>query len=90
MLKDNNVKVIKNTKVHEILNNKITTVKNRAELSKIKCDTIVLAVGLKPIDELYHKIVKEKKLIFKIEACKKPRKIIDAVWEAFNIFMNLP
>lgn len=89
LFEDNNVKVIKNTKVHEILNNGITAVNNRSELSKIKCDTVVLAVGLKPVDDLYNKIVKEKMLVYKIGDCKKPRKIIDAVWEAFNICMNL-
>ena len=89
LLKYNNVKIIKNTKVHEILNNGVTVVDNRLELSKIKCDTVVLAVGLKAIDDLYDKIAKEKMMVYKIGDCKKPRKIIDAVWEAFNICMNL-
>ena len=89
LLKDINVKIIKNTKVYEILNNGVTVVNNRLELSKIKCNTVVLAVGLKAIDDLYDKIAKEKMMVYKIGDCKKPRKIIDAVWEAFNICMNL-
>jgi len=89
LLEDNHIKVITNTKIQEISDSEVTAINNKSELSKIKCDSVVLAVGLKPIDDLYHKIAKEKKLIYKIRDCKEPRKIINAVWEAFNICMNL-
>lgn len=89
LLEDNQIKVITNTKIKEISDSEVTAINNKAELLKIKCDTVVLAVGLKPIDDLYHQVAKEKKLIYKIGDCKEPRKIINAVWEAFNICMNL-
>jgi 2-enoate reductase len=89
LMEDNHIKVITNTKIQEISDSEVTTINNKSELSKIKCDSVVLAVGLKPIDDLYHKITQEKRLVYKIGDCKKPRKIINAVWEAFNISMNL-
>ena len=78
------------SKIQGISDSEVTVINNKSELSKIKCDSVILAAGLKPIDDLYHKIVKEKKLIIKTGDCKQPRKIIDAVWEAFNICMNFP
>lgn len=89
LLEGKNIKVIKNTKVYEILNDGITALNNKSESLKIKCDTVVLAVGLKPVDDLYNKIVKEKVLVYKIGDCKEPRKIVDAIWEAFNLSMSL-
>jgi len=90
LLEDNHVKVITNTKIQGISDSEVTAINNKSELFKIKCDSVVLAVGLKPVDDLYYKIAKENKIIFKIGDCKQPRKIIDAVWESFNICMNLP
>jgi 2-enoate reductase len=89
LLEDNHIKVITNTKIQGISDSEVTAINNKSELSKIKCDSVVLAVGLKPIDDLYHKITQKKRLVYKIGDCKKPRKIINAVWEAFNICMNL-
>ena len=89
LLKYNNVKIITNAKIHEILNDGAAIINKQIELLKIKYDTVVLSVGLKPIDDLYDKIAKGKILVYKIGDCKKPRKNINAVWEAFNICMNL-
>jgi len=89
LLKDNNVKIITNTKIQGISDSEIAAINSKSESLKIKCDSVVLAVGLKPVNDLYNKIVKEKILVYKIGDCNKPRKIINAVWEAFNLSMSL-
>ncbi|BBB90222.1 MAG TPA: FAD-dependent oxidoreductase [Methylomusa anaerophila] len=47
-------------------------------------DTVVLAVGYKSVTEL-EDVLKEKEVPYvKIGDCSKPRKVLDATWEAFH------
>ena len=51
----------------------------------IKCDTIVMATGLKAVQEIYKSLRQDATEIYMIGDCKKPRKIMDAIWEGYHI-----
>ena len=89
LLEDSGVDVLTNTKVQEITNNGVITTDRKLNMERISCDTVVLAVGLKPDKELYNSLAGESIEIYEIGDCKKPRKIGDAVWEANMLALNI-
>jgi len=85
LLANNKVKIITNTSICEVMDEGIKII-NRNFISRIiECDTVVLALGLKPIDGLYDSLSMEFSEIYKIGDCKKPRKILHAIWDGHHI-----
>jgi 2-enoate reductase len=57
--------------------------KRRRYQADLKADTVVLAVGLKPEADLAKALDGNLAEIYSVGDCHEPRKILDAVWDAF-------
>jgi 2-enoate reductase len=96
LLKDANVTIMTNVNVENIsdkqamgkeLSVAITQNGETAQPKKqnITCDTVVLAVGLQPDDQLYQSLKGKTKELYKIGDCKAARKIHEAVFDGFTL-----
>jgi len=85
LLIKNKVDIITNTSLLEVTDNGVIVINKSFEKSNINCDTVVLALGMKPENELYKSLLYECEEIYKIGDCKQPRKIHDAVWDGWVI-----
>jgi len=85
LLKKNKVDIITDTSLQEITNDGVIVINKSFEKSNINCDTVVLALGMKPENELYKSLLDECEEIYKIGDCKQPRKIHEAVWDGWVI-----
>jgi 2,4-dienoyl-CoA reductase (NADPH2) len=89
-LQDYGVKVITAAKVEEITDNGVDIAKDEMR-QIIEADTIVIAVGFRPSNELYQKLkeIKFRKLpkweLYLIGDSKEPRKAFDAIREGASI-----
>lgn len=54
----------------------------------VRCDTVALALGLSPERGLYDSLKGEVVELYLIGDCKEPRKIMDAVWEAYHVALR--
>jgi 2-enoate reductase len=88
MLADANVKTMTRTEVLEITNHAITIQTSERNYS-LQADTIILAVGLKPHTPLIDNMKDAQFSIHMIGDCVKPRKIMDAIWEAFKLGLKI-
>jgi len=82
MLEESKVRILTGRRVTEIADTVVTAVGEDKQSEKIKCHTVVLAVGMQPEKSLYQGLMGEPILTYEIGDCKRPRKILDAVWEA--------
>jgi len=85
LLRLNKVKFITGVSVHEIAEDGIIIMDKEFVTHEIKCDTIVLALGLKPDFELYNAIKGKVKEVYAIGDCKEPRRILEAIWDGFFV-----
>jgi len=85
LLANNRVQIMVNTSVQEITSDSIIVVNRNFERREIEFDTVVLAVGMKPNQELYNSLTAEISNLYLIGDCKQPRKIHDAVWDGWVI-----
>jgi pyruvate/2-oxoglutarate dehydrogenase complex dihydrolipoamide dehydrogenase (E3) component len=78
--------VIKTGKRLVAVSDKAVTVADRfGREDKIPCDSVVLAIGLRPERTLIDDLAKEGGIeIFEAGDCVKPRKILDALHEGFR------
>jgi 2-enoate reductase len=84
MLTYNKVEQWTNTALVEVLNGSVKIVGEDLRVSVVECDTVVLAVGLKPVDTLEGKLSKKYR-VSKVGDCQQPRLILNAVWDAYRI-----
>ena len=83
LLKENAVKVLINTKVTQVDFSTVTVDSPEGEKT-FEMDLIILAAGRKPVNHLV-KVAKEwVDEVWVIGDCIAPRKIKDAVWEAYG------
>jgi len=85
LLDDNNVQIMVNTNVQEIKEKSVIVCNKNFEIKEITCDTVVLAVGMKPNRKLYNSLAKEVSELYLIGDCNKPRKIHDAIFEGYIV-----
>jgi 2-enoate reductase len=84
LLKDNNVKVYNNTEVICINNNNIHCIDNEKNEFNILADSLVVCTGMIPNKKLLNYFNDKKITTISIGDTNEPRKVIDAVWEAFR------
>lgn len=83
-----NIKILIDTKIEEIIENKaICNQKNKT--IEIEFDDLVVAAGATPNKTILNEIKEKGIEVKEIGDCKKPRKIVDAVKEAYKIVMEL-
>ena len=83
MLAKANVVIFTNTIFLDITQ-KGALVESRGEKKTIKADTVVLALGLKPDSALIEELRDKVPELHMVGDCVEPRRIINAVWEAYR------
>ena len=83
-MKSNGISIITNSPVVEIRKGEVVTVDKIGRRRSISADSIVIAVGRKPVipEELISEAKKIGKEVYVIGDAKTPRKVIDAIREA--------
>ncbi len=83
LLVDANIEVLTGTKVLEITDDGILIAEKYGERA-VKADTIVLAVGFKPIRNLSEALKGQVPLVYEVGDCLEPGKVINAIWDGFR------
>ncbi|MGD8983255.1 MAG: FAD-dependent oxidoreductase [Desulfobacteraceae bacterium] len=71
------------TKLLEITDDAVVVETEKGKAS-LKADTVVMAVGVLPDDELIREVKKDGIKVIPIGDAKKPRKMTEAIWEGFE------
>ena len=80
------VKVLTNSIIREITEEGISIFDTKSSgRENIKAENVVLSLGAKANDKLFKELKGKVKELYAIGDCVKPRKIIDAIYEAFQI-----
>jgi len=85
LLTENNVQILTNTTIEEATEEGVILIDKDFKRRLIKCDTLVIGVGLKPEKKLYESLLDERVELYLIGDCVEPRKILDAIWDGFTI-----
>jgi 2-enoate reductase len=89
LLKYNKVTTILDQPVLEIVDEGVATINRNSEKSVVAADTVVIAVGLKSDQELYHAIYGVAPNVHLIGDAQKARKIMNAIWDGFEVGRSL-
>lgn len=90
MLAENGVSVLTDAQLARITDDGAVIVnKRRRYQAHIKADTIVLAVGMKPEIRLAKALEGMGGEVHSVGDCRDPRKIIDAIWLAYDTAKGL-
>ena len=85
LLSESNVKMFTDTNVLEITDEGIIMADKSGKRNNLRADTVVIAVGLKSEDGKLPSALNGKiPEVYTIGDCVEPRKIINAIWEAFG------
>ena len=84
LLDKNGVKILTNSKIIKINNDKVQ-ITYKGIKNNIIFDNIVICTGMKPENSLYDVLSESFFNIYKIGDCKKPRKILDSIWDGYYI-----
>jgi 2-enoate reductase len=84
LLDEANVDVLTDTMVIEITNEGVAIADKSGRRSIREADTVVLAVGLKPNEELLEALKEKIPEVYAIGDCDEPGKVINAIWEGFR------
>ncbi len=85
----NGVKLEVNTTVQEIVDDGIVAVDKYLKQSMTQADTIVLAVGLEPEDQLYKLLIGKVANLYALGDCQNPRRIMGAIWDAYEVARSI-
>jgi len=85
LLADHKVSIMVDTTVQELTNDSLIVINKNFERSKLDCDTVVLAIGMKSNQKLYKSLVGKVPNIYLIGDSKEPRKIHDAIFEGYTV-----
>ncbi|MFC1961670.1 FAD-dependent oxidoreductase [Chloroflexota bacterium] len=85
MLARCNVKSLTDTTAIEIVDDGVIIKGNSGDKINLKADTVALAAGMKTHSELQDKLKDNLPIIHAVGDCIQPRKIINAIWEAYRI-----
>jgi len=87
-LQAKNVKILTNTKAVAIEGNYVVAKCNEHK-KRISADTIVLAVGAVPKNELYEKLKDDFKNVYAVGDCVKPQRVRQAIAAAFKTAIKI-
>ncbi|MFH1672126.1 MAG: FAD-dependent oxidoreductase [Pseudomonadota bacterium] len=85
LLSEAAIEILTKTTVLEITAEGIVVVDTHKKKRSLAADTVMLAVGLSPVDGLSHKLVDGGPEVFVIGDCASPRKVINAIWEGYRL-----
>ncbi|MFH1775766.1 MAG: FAD-dependent oxidoreductase [Chloroflexota bacterium] len=85
LLADNKVRVLTGTTVREITDDGVIVAGKSGKERPLKADTVVLAIGLRSDSKLAEALKDKGPEIYAIGDVVEPRKIINAMWEAYGL-----
>jgi 2-enoate reductase len=74
-----------NTALAAVTDEGVEVIEKDLQITSISCDSVVIAVGFKPENSLAQTLEDKKYRVYKIGDCKDPRRILNAVWDAYKI-----
>jgi len=89
LLASNRVKIEVNTTVQEIADDGIVAVDKYLKQSMTQADTVVLAVGLEPDDQLYKLLIGKVANLYALGDCQEPRRIMGAIWDSYEVARSI-
>ena len=81
----NGVDVVTGAKVTSFKDGKLTYETSEGDFKKIDCDSVVLAIGYKEENDLYHQLEFEVPEIYLLGDAKKVSNIMYGIWDAFEV-----
>lgn len=84
LLPFHHVEIITGARVTGYRNGTLTLTKDGAE-QKLSCDSVILSVGYKEEDSLYHEVEFDVPEIYLLGDAKKVSNIMYAIWDAFEV-----
>lgn len=85
MLRDKDVKCMTGTGLKEVMDDGVIVIDNNRTKKTSMCDTVALALGLKPDRELYESLTRDITELYLIGDCKEPRRILHAIWDGYHL-----
>ena len=85
LLAANNVSMLTNTGIQEVIAEGAIISSEIFKKRTIKADTVVLALGLKPDDELYESLRRKVAHLHVLGDCREPRNIMGAIWDSYEV-----
>lgn len=85
LLAANNVSILTNTGIQEVIAEGAIISNEIFKKRTIKADTVVLALGLKPDDELYEFLRRKVAHLHALGDCREPRNIMGAIWDSYEV-----
>ena len=84
LLAEFDVEILTETNILKITDEGIAIADKHGKRSTLETDTVVLAVGLKPDGKLSEALADKVPELHTIGDCVEPRKVMNAIWEAFR------
>jgi 2-enoate reductase len=84
MLRDKGVLCLTCTSLQEVTDDGVILI-NSGFHQEVQCDTVALALGLKPNTLLYESLRDKFIETYLIGDCKEPRRILHAIWDGYHI-----
>ncbi|MEM0040115.1 MAG: FAD-dependent oxidoreductase [Thermofilum sp.] len=88
MLKYLKIPIYLETKVESIEDGRVIAITPSGRI-ELPCDTVILCTGLTPVRDLYEQLRKIHPNVYLIGDALSPRKIRDAVWDAYYLASSL-
>ena len=85
LLREKEVEFMPNTTLDEVMDEDVNVVDRNFSRKTIMCDTVALALGLKPERKLYESLRGESFDLYLIGDCKEPRNIMEAIWDGYHV-----
>jgi len=85
----NNVRIGVNICVQEVADDGVITIAQDSKRNAIEADTVVLAVGLKPDDQLYKSLIGKVANLYAVGDCQEPRRIMGAIWDSYEVARSI-
>ena len=83
------VTVYTSTRLEKIVSSGVELSVTGGENKYLKADTVVLAVGMKPVKGLADELDTQMVNAYRIGDCRSPRNVMNAVWDAYEVARQL-
>ncbi len=87
-IKTKNVKIVTKAKLKKIVENGVIVAKNGEE-EFFEADSVVIAVGSKPNNQLAQQLEGKIPELYTVGDCVEPRKALEAIHEGFDVAIKI-
>jgi len=89
LLAFHHVRVMTQVKITEVNDENLVMLDGNARNKQLKTDSIVLAVGLQPDNELYYQLKGMPARTYRLGDCREPGNIMRTIWDAYEVGRSL-